>query len=502
MRRRDLLQTGAGVGLGIGTGVGAVPIGSATRVTRGSHSESTEPYEPLARLELDAAFEAVMGEDGQVTYLATGDGFVSVDVSDPADPRILTRVRDVLANRDGGPLHLVWDLSVDGDELILVGPAHRRDGAFRAVAQFDISDPAAPVFTRAVETDYTIHNGHLADGYAYLTATDGRQNPLVIVDLQSGSEIARWSVRDYDDRWSEVDPSLYPIHDVHVTGDIAYVSYWDAGVQLVDISDPTAPTHLSTVGGQDPADLRGLARSAVNLQATTPPGNAHYAAPGEQGELLAVNHEAWAATDGSDLVGAPGGLDLFDISDPRAPRHHATIDPPESSDPTRQGVWTSSHNFELRGDRLYSSWYEGGVRVYDIASPGSPQQIADWRDPETASFWTARAGVTDEFYIASSTGYRAEPALFVFPDRAGEQPDQPSLIASTDGTTDGDRTAEETAQSGATSSAATDGSPPDDATVSDDSVSDSALGFGVGTGVAALGGAAWWLRSRLGTDDT
>lgn len=487
MKRRDLIRAGAVAGFGLGSGslVGRSGADSALSETGRADHNRAESYDPLAVLELEAAFEAVVGHDGQVVYVATGDGFVSVDVSNPTDPSILARETGVLPDWADGPLQLAWDLCVDGNELILVGPAHGRQGAVNAVARFDISDPAAPAFVGGVETDTSIHNAHLADGYAYLTGNDGDRNPLVVIDLATGSETARWSVHDHDARWGEVSPELYSVHDVHVSDGIAYVSYWDAGVHLLDVSEPTAVTHLSAIGGADPAELAALDASELDQRRTTPPGNAHYAAPNEDGDLLAVNHEAWAVADGETLLGGPGGIDLYDISDAQTPEHRATIQPPESPDPTYGGVWTTSHNFELRDGRLYSSWYDGGVRLYDVSSPTSPRQLAAWRDPDAASFWTAQAGITDEFFIASSTDYRAESALYLFPDRA---------TTSSDG--------RPAAHDDSHSSSETDESGADETPALDDATTDSTPGFGAGIGLATVGGAAWWLRRRVGDGES
>ncbi|MFB6227235.1 MAG: hypothetical protein ABEH88_01405 [Halobacteriales archaeon] len=66
------------------------------------------------------------------------------------------------------------------------------------------------------------------------------------------------------------------------------------------------------------------------------------------------------------------------------------------------GLWTTAHNFEIHGDRLYSSWYRAGVKIHDISDPGSPELLAWWLRPRETSFWTAQVGVPGEFFIASS----------------------------------------------------------------------------------------------------
>jgi hypothetical protein len=257
------------------------------------------------------------------------------------------------------------------------------------------------------------------------------RNPLVIVDFSEPAEpveSARWSLLDEQPDWEPVDPILRYLHDVWVFDGLAVLPYWDGGTWLVDVSDPTAPRFLSRIGQYDPADLRGLSEQAVNTEQQTLPGNAHYAATDPTNSLLAVGREAWAVDRGDELVGGPGGIELYDISEPTAPQQLSTIRAPESPDPTLSGIWTSAHNFDLSTERLYSSWYRGGMMIHDITTPTDPTRIAAWRDPEEVSFWTAQQAVAGQTVVASSMGLRGStPGVWVFPDRAGQQPDRPAI---------------------------------------------------------------------------
>ena len=89
-------------------------------------------------------------------------------------------------------------------------------------------------------------------------------------------------------------------------------------------------------------------------------------------------------------------------------------------DPTKEGINTTPHNMDLRGDRLYTSWYDGGVKIHDVSDPGRPELLAWWRAPRRWSFWTAQYA-TDEFFVASSHTrghYTHDGAPFAFPNRA------------------------------------------------------------------------------------
>jgi len=501
-RRRVLRATALGAGaLGAGALGADDGFGAVTGTT--SDSSAADAYEPLGTLDLEAAYEAVT--DGRTAFVATGDGFVAIDLTDPADPTMLTWETNLLADRTNGPMEKIFDVALDGTDLLVAGPAHGSN-RLNAAVRFDVTDPATPERTGVAETPFPIHNGDLSDGIAYLTGNDGDRNPLVTVDFAAGEVAGRWSVLEYDAAWRDVHSILRVVHDVTVVDGVAYLAYWDAGTHLVDVSDPANPAHLGAIEPYDPADLATLSSDEVRREQTTPPGNHHYAAPNDDGTLLAVNKEAWAVEDADgDVLGGPGGIELYDVSDPATPELLATIPPTESPAPTISGVWTTSHNFEFRGDRLYTSWYEAGVKLYDVSDPTAPAELAAWRDPANRSFWTAQVGVPGEFFIAPSTSARAEPGLFVFPDRTGEQPDKPPMEAAV----------EETATPTATSTATQAPSPTPTATpaptvtttppsepTSTDTVEDSAPGFGVGAGVLGIGAWAWRRCSRGDHEDT
>jgi len=405
MRRREALRLlGASTALTLG--------GTAT--VRGDTA-----FEPLGRLEVDGAKEAVVGPDGTV-FIAATDGFVVADVSDPAAPTLRHENRSVLADRDGGPLRGIYDVKVDGDRLAVAGPANAGSD-FAAVAVYDVSDPNAPERVAVHETDFFNHNCDIDDGVVALCGNDGDRNPLVTVDAETGEELGRWSVVDAEPAWAEVPFGPWQLHDVALVDGTAYLAYWDAGTWLVDVSDPAAPTLVGKVRGEsveEYTDMESDERSEATFQ---PPGNDHYAAPNDDGTLLCISAEAWDIDPPEEDV-RPGSLFLYDVSDPSEPTELAEIPAPKTTDEGYGGIWTTSHNFDIRGDTLVSSWYRGGVRVYDIADPTTPILLASWRDDEATSFWTAQH-VTDEVFVASSRGEpgpgaeadASTAALYTFP---------------------------------------------------------------------------------------
>ena len=419
MRRRTLLRIGGAATVASGTAI--APVGA-----------TTDGFEPLGSVTVPGAKELVIGDD--VGYVAATDGFATVDLSEPTDPTVLADRTELLPEHPNGPLVGIWDGKLDGDRYAIGGPAHdRRDVPYAAIV-YDVSDPADPEELLVHETSFYHHNLDIEDGTLFLCGNDGGHNPLVCVDVETGEELGRWSVVDAEPAWSDVFHPLRMLHDVWVEDGIAHCSYWNAGTWLVDVSDPRDPTPIVGVRGLDPEEQSTYSRSGHREAFLGLPGNDHVAMPARnrstEGNLFAVGEEAWAFEEdaGSDSLGA---VEIWRAVDGDGQRL-ARIEPPPTPNPTRDGVWTTAHNFDFVEERLYTSWYRGGVRVHDVTDPNDPREVASWRDEETTSFWTVQRGDSGEYLAASS--YRDPSAddpeqsaeIYTFPeptDQDGEPAD-------------------------------------------------------------------------------
>ena len=526
MRRREFLHAAA---------VGGV---SATFASRGV---ARKTYEPLGSIAIENAKEAVVGPDGTTVYVAATDGFATVDVSDPANPTRLAERRDLLSNHEHGPLTQIWDAKVASDRLVVAGPANPIDSkGVHGILLYDVSDPAAPERVGFHETDVPIHNLDLKDGVAYLTGNDGDANPLLMVDVTGDDlqEVGRWSMVDYDSAWSNVDAWVRTLHDLWVQDGVAYLAQWDAGTWVVDVSDPASPGHVAHFGGRPLDELADIPSGKTNEAVVGRPGNHHYVMANDDASLLGVGKEAWDANPDDDS-GGPAGVELWDVSTPAKPRKLSTIAPPATPNPSyalggldagvadsvgslglaagvgaagvgaagvgggvahrgchdcsgggssSSGVWTTAHNFDLVGDRLFTSWYQGGVKIHDVSDPANPRQLAWWRKPGEASFWTAKRA-NEKFFVASSMGGEGNDRgrLYTFPNRPGEQSNPPSLVGN--GSSNG---SEPSVPQQATSTRGDGTNETDDATLSAEQA-----GFGVLAGVASVGLGTWaHLRGR------
>jgi hypothetical protein len=436
--RRDMLvATGALLGGATGATSGAVSGRTMGAAGRTDH-ETTDGYGPLGSVSVPGAREAAVA--GEVAYVAATDGFAVVDITDPTEPSVLAERRDIETDTEQALLG-IWDLWPWEDRLAVVGPGQYSPNLPNGVALFDVSDPADPEQVAFYPTESHIHNTYFEDGIVYLTGRDPGMS-VVMVDVTGDDpvEVGRWSPLDEDERWSQVEPPLRSLHDVYVQNGTAYLPYWDAGTWIVDVSDPADPSALGRVADYTFEQLAAVPREQAFIVARTPGGADHYAQVNEDGSVLLVGRESWAIDDQTGVVGeagrrvgGAGGIDLYDVSDPANPEQLSTIEPPDSFDQTTGGWFTTSHNADIRDGRLYTSWYFGGVALFDVSDPANPAELARWQAPREASFWTAQAA--DGCYVASSARLSdvfgglndTREALYTFPDEAGSQADPPSL---------------------------------------------------------------------------
>lgn len=456
-----------------------------------------QSYAPLGSVPIAGAKEAVVDENNTV-YVAATTGFAVVDVSTPSHPSIIAERRDILADEPEGPLKSIADVKVDGDRLLVAGPAYpnypKKRDYFGAIAVYDVSDPSRPGLLRWKETEMYHHNVFIRDGIIYLTGNGLPTHPLVMVDSETLEELGRWSLIDVEPKWKQVPSRLWFLHDLWVQAGVAYLAYWDAGTWMVDVSDPAHPTLITKVRGRPPAEFMDLTeKEEIRTEYLEPPGNDHSVTTNDDATLLAIGEESGdlPPTEPPDQAG-PGGIELFDISDPMQPKSRSYIEPPSVD--TDQ--WTTVHNYEIVGDRLYSSWYAGGVRLFDVSDPANPTEIRSWRN-STSSFWAARAVRPGEFFIGSSRGDQNEETalkedgrLFTFPDPPLEnKPETPTKTQTPTQTTTTTKQPTQPATAPPTT-APTAGSPRKGTDAS-------GPGFGIVAAAIALGGSAWhYLRTE------
>jgi hypothetical protein len=417
MRRRDVLRNSAGA-LAL-AGFGGV-----------ASAADDAAYAPHGEVSIEGTQEVATTPDGNVAAVAAGQGFALVDVSDPANPSIVAERGNLLSEDDAGPMEMIADVKIDGDRLLVTGPNNppRQGQLVKAALLYDISDPANPEQLDVLEVDHAIHNSFYADGYAYLTVSDFQYEGFKMVDTSGDAleVVGQFSITEYDDKWKDVNGFLRSCHDLYVQDDVAYLAQWDAGTFMVDVSDPGNFEVLGRAGGLPADKLSQVTRENLGTVGIQPPGNSHYVRPGPNANYLYKGAESWDMNQEDDKRGA-SGITVFDISDTANPKELTTIHPPGAENEGFRGQYTTSHNFDVRGDRLVSSWYYGGVMVHDVSDPANPKRLSWWRKPEESEFWGAKFAGDREFFVAGNY-LKDNGGVMTFPVSAGEMENPPGAF--------------------------------------------------------------------------
>ncbi|WP_172967073.1 LVIVD repeat-containing protein [Halosegnis rubeus] len=405
MTRRTVLSA-----LGVAAAAGVTGVGPATATRQ-------QALEPTHTVEAPGTREVTMADDGVHAFIAVGDGIVVVD-TDAGE--VVARRRELLADRESGPISSYADCVYNDGVLALAGRINGPGDALNGIVVFDVSDPTSPTQQRFIPTDHGIHNAAVSGTTVYATAAGiAPDSPIIAYDATDGTELGRWSVIDAGDGWSDVWQYYRISHDIYADGDTLYTSQWDAGTWRIDASDPAAMTAEGKIGGLSQSELAER-ETGNTTQYVEMPANHHVAAPHPDRPLVAVGHEAFDSPE-TETSGAPAGITVWDISDMENPRRVQSLAPPVLEDNRR----STAHNIRWRGDRLYASFYYGGAKVYDLSDVTDPQVVGEYRQPDEAQFWAA---VPNEGgFVASSMGGQTSggesfPAqLYVFPEPSGEE---------------------------------------------------------------------------------
>jgi hypothetical protein len=297
-----------------------------------------------------ATAEFWLHPDGRHGYLSTiGDRLYAIDLADPAQPRVTDSVmvdarviNDVMTTEDG-----------KFGVMTREGASSRKNG----IVVLSFQDPAHPTqiaeFTETVSGG--VHSAFICKGYVYLT--DDATGSMRVIDLRDPHhprQVARWETPRTE--------SGRMLHDIDVQDGLAYLSYWNDGLVVLDVGkgvkggSPENPQFVS----QLKYDLNTLYR---DVEAVGGPGfirGTHTA--WRSGKYVFVGDEVFSAKPLGSLgpVGlgrAYGRLHVVDLSDLTKPRIVAWYEPKDGG----------THNVWVAGDTLYLGDYQGGLRVLDVS---------------------------------------------------------------------------------------------------------------------------------------
>jgi len=246
-------------------------------------------------------------------------GFALYDVTRPARPRELARVRT-----DPRGSHEIW-----------LQPVGSRAFVYTAIVASEFR--SSPDGRTPGEPDFRIFD-----------VTDPRK-PVVVGGWGAWRELG---IVPFSDPSNRLEGSL--VHSVIGDGTRAYLSYWDLGTVVLDVSKPARPRYL------------GRTRGEVD--------NTHSAWLGRNG-LLVETHETRGGTATFYRRGAgdPVRLSTFALPDAVVRQGHRVrgIAPVSGLD-----LSDSVHDAKLQGSLALFSWYGQGVVAADVSDPRRPRFLA------------------------------------------------------------------------------------------------------------------------------
>jgi len=311
-----------------------------------------------------AVFRGVDGRDyayhgtfGACPGCAQGRMYVW-DVTDPAHPRMTDSLRvDALTVNDVA-VNAAGTLAV----LTREGAPSRRNG----IVVLDLKDPAHPRQVGEYWETLTggAHNVWLDGDKAYVVDQGGSE--LAIVDLAIPNDpvqIGRWGIPNSPDRF---------LQDVAVKDGLAYLSYWNDGLVILDVGNGVREGTLRR------PKLVGQYRYRVEWRGNRY-GNTAYAFPytnAAGNRYVFVGDQIMPRDANLDRRFDTGGyVHVLDVSDPAVPKEVAAYSAPQS------GV----HSFWIQNDTMYVAAWTGGLRVVDV----SGRLGGDLRGREIASLSTS-----------------------------------------------------------------------------------------------------------------
>ncbi|MBI5659005.1 MAG: hypothetical protein HZC43_05510 [Nitrosomonadales bacterium] len=324
-------------------------------------------------------------------YLASGaTGLTILDITEPQAPRWLGSV-----NRIGNSLALGHDdgyvaLRNDRAEITLVDVRNPKLPSI--VASYRSECPLAAIALKqkqvlagAGASLETINFSAPAPGVVDIGANFGgsrraviRDNILYVADWFSGLHL-------YDISEPTAPRHLSAYHTpgsskgVAVRGDYAYVGDDDHGVQIIDVSNPKRPRRVSEIA--TPGLAYTMKLSGDYLYLADHRGGFHIIGVADAAHPVIVGSaqtagKAWAVEVAGNIAyvaADDAGLLVFDVSDPQRPRQLAAL-----------ALGGAAEDVVIRDHLAYVASFENGLHVLDLADPSQPRKIGHLATPGNA----------------------------------------------------------------------------------------------------------------------
>jgi hypothetical protein len=329
--------------------------------------------------QIRSVHDITVTEDGSLMYAAAWDsGLVLLDISDPANPEVISIAIDPVNGSLDGEVnsHSVWPsedgtIVVEGEEDFNAWVTVQPPGNLT----FGTGDPPAPLPGTAISTSAG------DDFEANQTGNDGTVDAsslAVAAGPLAGNTYPAIELAGDQPKFADVGP---------VSGDIVWIGRACSATDTMP-ADPILNADEIADGG-----IAVVRRGACTFREK----NFNAAAAGAEAIVIAnnlTNDTPWS------------GIRIWDYSDPENPVLASTFDTVCSASPTPipecdpLGTY-SVHNVivETTGNtvKAYLSWYWDGMLVLDVTDPYNPKEIARYFD-NSPEFLESNGGQPHDFW--------------------------------------------------------------------------------------------------------
>ena len=385
----------------------------------------------IAHLDLMGAGQVTV--DGNYAYIGhitnkEGLGTTILDVSDPANPRVVstimlddadshshkarvvgdlmivnsernnsgigrkaealpgtrTHLKELLG-REPNHAELAEKLGVQPGDIPLLEEAEKHPYANGGFKLYDISNKAYPELIAFQRTGgIGVHRFDMDTQYAYISTEMAGYvgNILVIYDIRDPrrvQEVSRWWLPGQHIAGGET-PSWpgrqHRLHHALRFGDEMWAGCWHGGLRVIDVSDITRPRTLAGYNYHPPFPEPTHTVMPLPFR------------PGGRRVCVAIDEEDqfYGAAEAEARRGRPhAALWTFDVTDWERVRPLAMFEVSELDSPYARtpGGRFGAHQFaeRMQDSLVYCAWCSGGLRVVDVADPSAPREVA-WFIPE------------------------------------------------------------------------------------------------------------------------
>jgi hypothetical protein len=334
------------------------------------------------------AFKLAMQEVNNRWYLYLANlwhrGWTILDVTDPSSPEHRSFIP--------GPENS-WTIQIQVAEGKMITALERippgwggADGQkySEGVLIWDVSDPGKPRQLGHYQTGSSGTHRNFYDGGTLMHVAGGAPGYdgkiYHIVDISNPNkpkQVGQFALDEQESDAPKTGAKLSCHGPAHIEGNRAYISYGDGGGLIVDVSDITQPRLVSQLVFSGLTSRQGI----------------HTYLPLPQRKLALINDEA-IAENGDEPLNMAGIVDIRDETKPTLiSLFPLPIPPPESGVKNfyQKGGRFGPHNqhhsnhqacLEDRDDIAYLTYFNAGLRVYDLRDARTPKEFAFFVPPD------------------------------------------------------------------------------------------------------------------------